>query len=298
MEVEETRDVEETRKALSEQSGTNFGFRELAKQFGFGEESLETSVARAARWDKFVNDAHEAMWYFYQGRKEQRWAPDRRPVEMRNIAAGPGPHSQLNWGGAESREAYKEMKEQQKRAIEDRNKETLANVPLGSSAVALVGESAKPNENEELQWNNDKGMCFEDVVKHAQVPDGEASAIAGPVELAEMIHGKYGRYHDISILHNSGFVAFNIYAPCLGQKSFCYTEEQYLNKLQSVLGLLDELEQTWFVRNFLLSPLKPEMGLPSTPRSDTCVSLRLNLSPTWDDPKHQEIFSAWLALRR
>lgn len=100
-----------------------------------------------------------------------------------------------------------------------------------------------------------------------------------------MIYGKFGHYHDVDILRNGGQVAFNVYAPYLGQRAFSYTEEQYLQKLESIIQLLSDLDQEWFVRNFLLSPLKPRLGLPSKPSANTCVTLRLNLSPTWDDDR-------------
>lgn len=247
------------------------------------------------KWGNFWKKFDDEVWDAFQGRKEQRWSPDRRPEGQRG-AAGPGEESKLAWGGAKSKEEYEEMCEKQQFALADKAEKLMASEPLGNAAVALQGESAKGDDYAKPKAESQKG--FEDLVIEAQVPEGEARTISGAVEFAEMIHGKFGRYHDVAVLRNVGQVGFNTYFPSLGQRKFSYTEEQYLDKLDSILTMLNELDQAWFVRNFLLSPKAPRMGLPSSPRADTAVTLRLNLSPTWDDERNQEIVDAWLALRR
>jgi len=99
----------------------------------------------------------------------------------------------------------------------------------------------------------------------------------------------------VAILRNTGQTAFNIYAPHLSQGSFPYTEGQYLEKLNIIVAMLNDFDQAWYVKQFLLSPIVPRNGLPSTPRFDTAVTLRLNLSPTWKDVD-QKIVEEWFSL--
>ncbi|KAG5186107.1 hypothetical protein JKP88DRAFT_162400, partial [Tribonema minus] len=108
-----------------------------------------------------------------------------------------------------------------------------------------------------------------------------------PVELAELCFAKYDKYHDLSIYSAQPFgrenrqVALNIYGPALGDRNFPYTEDQYLQKLGTVCQMLNQFDQAWYVRQFMAEPVKPRRGLPSRPRFDTAVTLRLNTSPTW-----------------
>ena len=78
------------------------------------------------------------------------------------------------------------------------------------------------------------------------------------------------------------WVALNLYVGHLGQRSFPLTEEQYVERLGSVAYMLNAWNQPAFVRAFFAEPPIPRRGLPSRPRVDTAVSLRLNSSPTWD----------------
>lgn len=241
--------------------------------------------------DEFKQTIADEAWDFAQGSKERKWSPDRRPASERGKSAGPGPDSRLAWGGAGSREEYEQMTLDQRRALKDKAALMLEGQPLGTSAVSVFGESVKgDNPDQEKAF-------FEDIMRRAAVPDGQARDIEDAVQLAEMVHGKYGYYHDVSILSNAGQVGFNVYSPFLGQRKFSYTEQQYLQKLESVVQLLRELDQAWYIKNFLLSPLKPRLGLPSTPRADTAVTLRLNTSPTWTDDARETV-DAWMALRR
>jgi hypothetical protein len=182
------------------------------------------------------------------------------------------------------------MAEQQLKLTIDEGKARMKNQPLGSASVAVFGEACKTDDDADME----DGLM--EACRLAQVPEGVARTIESSVELAEMVHGKYGHYHDVAILRNVGQVGFNIYGPWLGQRSFPYTEEQYLQKLESITSLLNDLDQAWYVKNFLLSPKKPRNMLPSTPRSDTAITVRLNLSPTWKE-ENSEIFDAWLKLR-
>eukprot|EP00466_Bigelowiella_natans_P018048 jgi/Bigna1/62962/fgenesh1_kg.45_\ len=128
---------------------------------------------------------------------------------------------------------------------------------------------------------------------------GENRYISGR-KLAEMVFAKYGKYHDVTLLQAKPFgadfrqVAVNIYGPHLGNPSFPYSEQQYLDKLDGIAHMLNTWDQAWYVQEFLESEIKPRRGLPSRPRSDTAVTLRLNQSPTWPlvpDEQVSEVFS-------
>lgn len=93
------------------------------------------------------------------------------------------------------------------------------------------------------------------LAKEAQVPENPDARGTDGRELAELCFAKYGRYHDMTLLRNKVFdgqwqVAFNIYGPCLGQRSFSYTEEQYLEKLDTAALMLCSWDQAWFVKQF------------------------------------------------
>lgn len=242
------------------------------------------------RRQSFFSDLQKKIddeaWDFLYGRKERQWSPDRRPKDERGVRAGPGPDSMLSWGGAENIEMYEEAAATRARDLVALT-ETVKNEPMGLAATAIFGEGSKEADPQtEI-----------DTFRAAQVPSESSSSryISSPEELAELIFAKYGRYHDATILRNSGQIAFNIYGPYLGLRSFPYTESQYLEKLNVVAVMLGDFDQAWYVKEFLLSPIAPRNGLPSTPRFDTAVTLRLNLSPTWgsvDSALIDEWFSA------
>jgi len=233
-----------------------------------------------------------------QGQRERKWNPDRRPESQRGKRSGPGEGSQLSWGGQTSALELGKMAQRQHAAYLERSNALMQDLPLGSAAVALFGESAKADAELDVQILAD----LDQRIRIAKIPVGDEGKIDTPVALSELIMHKYGKYHDVDVVRNSGQVAFNIYDANLGQASFRYTESQYLQKLESILSLLNDLEQTWYIKEFLTSPIKPRRGLPSTPRSDTAVTVNLNQSPTWplpntwDDIRNQDILEAWFML--
>lgn len=82
-------------------------------------------------------------------------------------------------------------------------------------------------------------------------------------------------------------------APSLGFGGFKLTEAQYLEKLDSIAAALNDWGQSQFVREFFLEAVKPRRGLPSRPRADTAVTLRLNTSPTWSQVPQEKVDSYW-----
>ena len=214
----------------------------------------------------------------------KQWSPDRRPKSEQGVSAGPSLNSQLSWGGAESLEVYERMVGE----IGD-DKQSIADVPLGSAAVAMYGERGKLSA-EDMEEELKAFRSFQ-----APVLGSNSRTIGSGVELAELVRAKYGKYHDIAVLRNTGQTAVNIYGPHLSQRSFPYTESQFLEKLDVVVAMLNDFDQAWYVKEFLLGPIIPRNGLPSTPRFDTAVTLRLNLSPTWKDVD-EKLVEEWFSL--
>mmetsp|Transcript_9384 Transcript_9384/g.18766 ORF Transcript_9384/g.18766 Transcript_9384/m.18766 type:complete len:314 (+) Transcript_9384:16-957(+) len=226
----------------------------------------------------------DEVWDLFQGAKERKWSPDRRPKSEQGMSAGPGPDSQLSWGGAESLEVYERMVGE---IGED--KQSIADVPLGSAAVAMYGERGKLSADD-MEEELRAFRSFQ-----APVLGSNSRTIGSGVELAELVRAKYGKYHDVAVLRNTGQTAINIYGPHLSQRSFPYTESQFLEKLDVVVAMLNDFDQAWYLKEFLLSPIIPRNGLPSTPRFDTAVTLRLNLSPTWKDVD-EALVEEWFSL--
>lgn len=117
-------------------------------------------------------------------------------------------------------------------------------------------------------------------------------------ELADLCYKKYGKFHDMCVKNSCiskgntrRWVALNVYIGHLGQKSFPMTSAEYVQKLESVAQICTGLRQSAYIREFFAEPPIPRRGLPSRPRTDTAVSLRLNRSPTWSDDVAEEFFS-------
>ena len=116
-------------------------------------------------------------------------------------------------------------------------------------------------------------------------------------ELAALCFQKYGVMHDMAIKEVSfpglqRVVALNLYTGTLGQRSFPLNEEQYLAKLDAVAFMINSFLCAEYVRTFFRAPVAPRAGLPSRPRVDTAVTLRLNSSPTWDNDLVESIFES------
>ena len=279
---------------------------------------------------KAAADFDEAAWDMFQGRKERIWSPDRRPLDERGRFDFT--KSTLSWGQS-GNEITEEVAETLRIIAETKPDEISAQgdaMLLGDGRGGLVGELAGKLAREE------------------QVPVNPEARETNGRELAELCFDKYGRYHDMTLLRNKVFdgqwqVAFNIYGPCLGQRSFSYTEQQYLDKLDTAALMLRQVlqphphkfpidhtaflpightpfsplttrhvlpqslpricshrvfcsnltssswDQAWFVKQFLCEPVRPRAGLPSRPRPDSAVTLRLNNSPTWRDVDPLEV---------
>eukprot|EP00238_Polyblepharides_amylifera_P004981 CAMPEP_0196592032 /NCGR_PEP_ID=MMETSP1081-20130531/71658_1 /TAXON_ID=36882 /ORGANISM="Pyramimonas amylifera, Strain CCMP720" /LENGTH=276 /DNA_ID=CAMNT_0041915597 /DNA_START=94 /DNA_END=921 /DNA_ORIENTATION=+ len=133
---------------------------------------------------------------------------------------------------------------------------------------------------------NSQGYFSED--KEDFVLDGEALAI--------LCYNKYGFFHDMAIKQvsiNTGgmarWVSLNLYFGYVGLRGFPYNDAEYIEKCDAVAAIICMLDQEEFVFNFFKERVYPRRGLPSRPRQDTAVSLRLNQSPTWN----AEVAEAW-----
>eukprot|EP00746_Dinoflagellata_sp_MGD_P033221 gnl/MRDRNA2_/MRDRNA2_179239_c0_seq1.p1 gnl/MRDRNA2_/MRDRNA2_179239_c0~~gnl/MRDRNA2_/MRDRNA2_179239_c0_seq1.p1 ORF type:complete len:408 (+),score=66.60 gnl/MRDRNA2_/MRDRNA2_179239_c0_seq1:46-1269(+) len=251
-------------------------------------------------FNEFGNELNKAVDYFADGgRRKKRWTKDFRPESERGIAAGPSETSQLSWGGAKSRAAYAEMCEQFDMESSQRAASRLENQPMGSAGSAILGESSKASSDVDSD-------VYENALL-AEVPLEEDEVnIDSPVELAELIRGKYGRYYDVMVRKskdalNEGTVILFIYSAFLGSPSFPYTEEQWLKKLNNIVILLSDLDQAWYVKKYLLSKAQGSATIlgarMSRPTTDKALTFRLSDSPTWKEPEGTNIFDTWLMMQ-
>jgi hypothetical protein len=228
------------------------------------------------------------------GRRYDKWKKDFRPDDEKGKAARPSETSQLSWGGAKTVEMYKEMADQFEKERTQNAADTLADQPLGSAAVSIVGESAKGDDSEAYE------VC--QLADQSEVPDADSTLcqIDGPVELAELVRRKYGRYNDISVAkatNSQNEVVLSVYASFLGQSSFPFTEEQWLQKLNNIHILLQDLNQEWYVKKFLLTKAMAVGGRWKGPTDYHAITLRLSDSPTWNEARDSDIFDGWMFLK-
>eukprot|EP00967_Tisochrysis_lutea_P138604 scaffold250533_cov36-Tisochrysis_lutea.AAC.1 len=245
-------------------------------------------------FDDIMKKADEAVWDAFQGRKERIWSPDRRPEDQR----GPFDFSRstLSWG----REGCDIDSDDPVKGCAQISEEVAASL----RAIAETPSDYVTYEDDmKLLADGRGGLAGEfsgKLAMYAQVPGNPLARETSGRELAELCFAKYGRYHDMTILRNkvSGNrwqVAFNIYGPCLGQRSFGYTEDQYLQKLDRTALMLNSWDQAWYVKQFMTQPIAPRAGLPSRPRPDSAVTLRLNNSPNWREVNQEEV-NSWFEL--
>jgi len=265
-----------------------------------GEKDL-FSALKTLNFNSLGTELNKALDYYAMGgRRKKRWTKDFRPESQRGIAAGPSATSKLSWGGAKSTQEYQEMAEQFEDESSKRAAIRLENQPLGSAASALYGEAVKASA--EL----DDEVYDRCLVADVPMAGDEACNIDGPVELAELIRGKYGRYYDVDVKKsrdalNEGVIILFVYSAFLGRKDFPYTEEQWLKKLNNIVILLSDLNQAWYVKKYLLSQavgsttiLGPRM---SRPTNDKALTFRISESPTWENPRDTDIFDSWQMLQ-
>lgn len=179
-------------------------------------------------------------------------------------------------------------------AAEAENDRAVAQEPqlVGSvDAAALGAELARreggQNVGSDVAEDAEDAMALELAQRYEQF-DTQAKPLCGQ-ELALLCKRKYGKYHDIAIKAvrmtegSRRWVSLNIYVGHLGQRSNPETPEGYLERMESLAVTLNRWNQAGFVRTFFREKPIARRGLPSHPRVDTAVALRLNRSPTWDD---------------
>mmetsp|Transcript_50526 Transcript_50526/g.100870 ORF Transcript_50526/g.100870 Transcript_50526/m.100870 type:complete len:320 (-) Transcript_50526:114-1073(-) len=142
--------------------------------------------------------------------------------------------------------------------------------------------------------DEDLGASLTTRLKTIAFADGEDTAnkpLTG-AELALMCYRKYGLYHDMALkcdmmqlVSDKRMVSVNLYYAYYGQLNprFQYSEAEYLAKLDAIALAVNQWQQADYVREFFAEKPTAYRGLPSRPRWDTAVSIRLNKSPTWDD---------------
>uniref|UniRef100_A0A7S0G2X0 Uncharacterized protein n=1 Tax=Rhodosorus marinus TaxID=101924 RepID=A0A7S0G2X0_9RHOD len=230
--------------------------------------NVENSKKPATVWERI----DETLWNFTFGWKEKKWSPKKHGKAFNRR------ESSLSWGAEQDVLSGYALTEEFLAGLGCAAEEQkLAKAKTGTMYVSETTEKLDSSLN----------LTIQKMADWADVPKDEDLRLVDGRTLAELCFCKYGKYHDMNILQSQPFgsehrqVAFNIYHPALGETIFPYSEEEYLSKLNKVSSLLNSVDQAWFVRKFLQEPIKPRRGLPSTPRWDTAVTLRLNTSPTW-----------------
>lgn len=101
-------------------------------------------------------------------------------------------------------------------------------------------------------------------------------------EIKTLLNRKYGKSYDITLVRRDipgkTLVALNVMWLHLEQRSFKLTEDEYMEKLDSIAYLLNTADQAHVVRTFLSAPAKSQNGMPSRPVVGTAVTIPLNVS--------------------
>mmetsp|Transcript_4631 Transcript_4631/g.14002 ORF Transcript_4631/g.14002 Transcript_4631/m.14002 type:complete len:292 (+) Transcript_4631:103-978(+) len=265
-----------TRKARVEPVMVMKPARNSAKSEEKSEKEVKGGTAANVTWwqkmDKF-------LWDFTYGWKEKKWSPKSLSGEKFDRKK-----TTLSWGNEQQVISPYELSEEFLTSLGTTDAAEPTIPPAHSKVVGTyVNESSLKGGADTDSLN---AAIFR-LADWADVPKDESQRVLDGRTLAELCFSKYGKYHDMDIIQAQPFgsqnrqVAFNIYYASLGASNFPYNETEYLDKLSKVTDLLNSVDQAWFVRQFLAEPIKPRRGLPSTPRWDTAVTLRLNTSPTW-----------------
>jgi len=146
--------------------------------------------------DGFMKAADDAVWDAFQGRKERKWSPDRRPADQRgrfDFSA-----SSLSWG----REGCDIDSEDPSKGCA----EISAEVAETLRAVAETpSDGVSYEEDMRLLTDGRGGLAGEfsgRMAMYARIPGNPTSRVTSGRELAELCFAKYGRYHDQTILRN------------------------------------------------------------------------------------------------
>ena len=243
--------------------------------------------AKAEEWQGKAEEFKVGWDAFWEAQKFENWAPrssrawrlrefsSETDAQYREASARPRQEAEAAAPGGEDEDVCDDLW----------SPAEFAKVRDGGLALGEGGEPAIPTAF---------GECLEASEGRARAGGGQLTG----AELAELCLAKYGKRHDMAIKHVQinkkhmrRWVALNVYVGCLEQRSFPYSEEEYLEKLDCVAALLSAWKQEEYTRDFFREPPIPRRGLPAYPRVDTAVSLRLNKSPTWDDALAEDYFS-------
>lgn len=180
--------------------------------------------------------------------------------------------------------------------LEDMLQEQISSREWSSDEMQAEDELTAEYSMSDADLSSAFGARLSTLQMEAQAQDGN---ILTGAELALMCYKKYGLYHDMALkadkmqlVSDKRLVSVNIYYAYFGQLNpqFQYSEEQYLAKLDAIARAVNQWGQAEFVREFFRERPTAYRGLPSRPRWDTAVSIRLNRSPTWNDALADDYF--------
>jgi len=167
---------------------------------------------------------------------------------------------------------------------------------LGSDEDYFDGPSEYSMTDEDL--GDALRKRFDQISRGERLPFGQQEDLTG-MELAEMCVAKYGVAYDMAmkcdklqLVSDQKLVSLNLYYAYYGQLNpeFPYTDEEYLSRLDALASLINQWNQQEFVRDFFREKPTAYRGLPSRPRWDTAVSIRLSRSPTWNPALSDDFF--------
>eukprot|EP00960_Hanusia_phi_P019749 582992-Hanusia_phi.AAC.2 len=147
--------------------------------------------------------------------------------------------------------------------------------------------------------DDDLGRSLTDRLQQMQQVDASSNTLLTGAELALLCNKKYGLYHDMALkcdklqlVTDRKLVSVNIYYAYYGQINprFPYSEADYLAKLDTIANAVNTWGQADYVRAFFAEKPTAYRGLPSRPRWDTAVSIRLYKSPSWNDALVEDWF--------
>mmetsp|Transcript_21566 Transcript_21566/g.36736 ORF Transcript_21566/g.36736 Transcript_21566/m.36736 type:complete len:298 (+) Transcript_21566:38-931(+) len=132
-----------------------------------------------------------------------------------------------------------------------------------------------------LSQESDAELEGEEEVEEIRQPVA-VEAMTGQ-EMRDLMSAKWGYEYDLSFarrdIPGKAFVCLNVMWQHTGQRSFRMTEDQYMDKIESIAYMLNVLGQTLKVREFLGAPAKSQKGLPRRPVMGTAISIQLDLEP-------------------
>ena len=239
---------------------------------GAFESVLASLKETKAKWDAF----------YYKEIRFESWAPrSSRAWRLRDMT------SEIQVKGAEpgrAQKSYIGLGGEADLAAELARLDALEKEEETATVLTAERDSGRPADLDVLFYNVDERS--QACVDRTRDREFDMDSPLSGEELADLCYSKYGKFHDMALKRDDFLgrkVSINLYVGFLGQRAFPYSEADYLDKLDIIAQAINTWDQPAYVRAFFQEKPIPRRGLPSRPRMDTAVSIRLYKSTTWDD---------------